>query len=188
MRFNEHSHLVGQHAFLAPSYYHWTNYTPERLRERWVTAKAALLGIEQHIYAKEAIENREVQVNESDTLGLYINDAISFRMIPEQVLYFSENCFGMADAISFRYRKLRVFDLKTGVTKASIQQLMIYAALFCMEYGKSPYGIKFELRIYQDDEVRIYDDVDPEEIFVIMHKIVEFDAILTQLRLEEEVP
>jgi hypothetical protein len=106
-------------------------------------------------------------------------------MVCEQVLYYSENCFGTADAISFRYNTLRIFDLKTGVIAGSVHQLEIYAALFCLEYGKDPFKINIELRIYQDNEVVIY-DADPEDIMFIMERIQEFDQQINQLRLEEE--
>jgi hypothetical protein len=106
-------------------------------------------------------------------------------MTTEQVLYYSENCFGTADAISFRYNTLRIFDLKTGVIVGSVHQLEVYAALFCLEYDKDPYKINIELRIYQDNEVVIF-DADPDDIAFIMDKIQEFDTQINQLRLEEE--
>jgi len=31
MQFNEHSNLIGQHAFLSASKYHWIGYDDERL-------------------------------------------------------------------------------------------------------------------------------------------------------------
>jgi hypothetical protein len=184
MNFNKHLHLVGEHAFLSPSSYHWINYTPDRLTERWTTARAAMYGTLQHQYAKEEIEAGRLSQH-SGTLGMFINDCIKYRMTPEQMLYYSANCFGTADAISFRYRKLRIFDLKTGVQKASIHQLEVYAALFCLEYKWDPFDIKMELRIYQDNEVREY-EADPEDILFIMHKIKTSDEIINTLRLEEE--
>jgi hypothetical protein len=119
------------------------------------------------------------------TLGLYINDAIKYRMQCEQVLYYSENCFGTADTIAFRYNTLRIHDLKTGVHPGSVHQLEIYASLFCLEYDKDPFKIKIELRIYQDNEVSVY-DADPEDIAFIMDKIQEFDKLINHRRLEEE--
>lgn len=184
MRFNRHLNLQGEHAFLSPSSYHWIHYTPDRLIERWTTAKAADYGTAQHEYAlREIKENRISSL--VGTIGLYINDAIHFRMTCEQVLYYSENCFGTADAICFRYNTLRIHDLKTGVYPGSVHQLEVYAALFCLEYGKSPFDIKIELRIYQDNEVMVY-DADPEDIEFIMGKIQEFDELIDYTRLEEE--
>lgn len=186
MRFKKHSNLVSDHAFLSPSSYHWINYDHEKLRYRWKTARAALEGLADHRYAAEAIELREIQMDDEHTLGMYINDCIRWRMTPELVLYFSDNCFGTADALSFRQRVLRISDLKTGVTRTSEHQLEVYAALFCLEYDIDPYAIDYELRIYQNDEVREYTP-DPGHIAYIMDKIVDFDARLNQLRLEEEL-
>jgi hypothetical protein len=106
-------------------------------------------------------------------------------MTTEQILFYSENCFGTADAIAFRYKTLRIFDLKTGVVKGSVHQLEVYAAIFCLEYNISPYDIKIELRIYQDEEVAVF-DADPDDIMFIMEKIQDFDSQINHLRLEEE--
>lgn len=67
------------------------------------------------------------------TLNAYVNDAIGYKMIPEQILFYSDNCFGTADAIVFRNGLLRIHDLKTGVIPAHMEQLEVYAALFCLE-------------------------------------------------------
>lgn len=185
MHFKHHSNLTGQHAFLSPSSYHWVNYTPDKLEYRFGTSQAAILGVEQHRYAAEQIARGIFEEDEDTTLGMFINDSIRFRMWPEVVLYYSDNCFGTADAIVFRYNKLRISDLKTGVSKASEKQLEVYAAIFCLEYDIDPYSIRsIELRIYQDNEVRLF-DADPKYIWYIMDKIVEFDEQLNQLRMEE---
>lgn len=184
MRFKKHLNLRGEHAFLSPSNYHWINYTPERLIDRWFNAHAAAMGSRQHEYALREIEAGRLS-NIDSILGMYINDAINYEMTPEQPLYYSRNCFGTADAISFKRLLLRIFDLKTGVTPGSVHQLEVYAALFCLEYGVNPFDISIELRIYQDDEVSVW-DADPEDITYIMDKIREFDIIIDQLRREEE--
>ena len=75
--------------------------------------------------------------------------SIGFKLTPEQVLYYSSNCFGTADAISFKDKFLRIHDLKTGVIPAHVEQLEIYAALFCLEYKVKPQDIGMELRLYQ---------------------------------------
>ncbi len=125
-----------------------------------------------------------VQDNETTTLGLYINQCIQFRMTPEVVLYFSPNAFGTCDAISYRYRILRISDLKTGVSRTSEHQLEIYAALFCLEYRVDPFSMRgIELRIYQDGECRVY-VADPAFIKGIMDKIIQFDQIINELREE----
>lgn len=184
MRWNRHLNLQGEHAFLSPSGYHWIHYTPNRLIERWTAAQAGAYGNMQHEYAMREIRAGRIS-DLVGTVGLYINDAIKYRMICEQVLFYSENCFGTADTIAFRYNKLRIHDLKTGVVKGSVHQLEVYAALFCLEYDKDPFSIKIELRIYQADEVVVY-DADPEDIMYIMEKIQEFDRLLNYRRLEEE--
>src|SRR4051812_15574408 len=116
---------------------------------------------------------------------MYINDAIRYRMECEQVLYYSENCFGTADTICFRYKTLRIHDLKTGVYPASVHQLEIYAALFCLEYGIDPYSIKIELRIYQSNEVGMY-EADPDDIAFIMEKIQKYDKLISFHKREGE--
>lgn len=184
MRFNKHLNLQGEHAFLSPSQHHWIHYTPDKLVERWTTSQAMAYGTMQHEYAHKEIEENRLS-DLVGTIGLYINDAIRYRMTCEQILYYSENCFGTADTITFRYNTLRIHDLKTGVFPGSVHQLEIYAALFCLEYGKDPYKIKIELRIYQSNEVMVY-DADPEDISFIMERIQQFDKIITHRRLEEE--
>lgn len=185
MRFKKHLNLQSEHAFLSPSSYHWIHYTPDRLVERWTTAQAAAYGTIQHAYAQEQIQLGRLS-NHPGTVGMYINDAIRYRMTPEQILYYSENCFGTADSIAFRYKTLRIFDLKTGLIKGSVHQLEVYAALFCLEYDKDPFDINIELRIYQQNEVSIY-DADSEDIMYIMEKIQEFDKQINQLKLEEQL-
>ena len=183
MRFNKHLNLQGEHAFLSPSQYHWIHYTPDRLLERWTAAQAAAYGTAQHEYAHREIEEGRIS-GLVGTIGLYINDAIKYRMQCEQILYYSENCFGTADTIAFRYNTLRIHDLKTGVFPGSVHQLEVYAALFCLEYDKDPFDIKIELRIYQDNEVMVY-DADPEDVAFIMERIQEFDKVISHRRLEE---
>ena len=98
-------------------------------------------------------------------------------MSTEVVLFYSKRFFGTADAISFRDNTLRIHDLKTGQRPVHIEQLEIYAALFCLEYKIKPNSIKIELRIYQSDEVLVHEPT-PEEIFDIMDKIVHVDKLL----------
>lgn len=138
----------------------------------------------QHDYAMREIKAGRLS-NLVGTLGLYINDGIKYKMQCEQVLYYSDNCFGTADTIAFRYKRLRIHDLKTGVIPGSVHQLEIYAALFCLEYEVDPFEIKIELRIYQADEVAVY-DADPEDVQFIMERIQEFDRLIAYRRLEEE--
>lgn len=115
---------------------------------------------------------------------MYINDAIGFRMEPEVVLKYSLNCFGTADAICFRNKTLRIHDLKTGETPAKMDQLMIYAALYYLEYGVNPNNIRTILRIYQFNDFVEYEP-EPEEIKQIMDIIIEFDGVLDQVKRGE---
>jgi hypothetical protein len=183
MLFNTHSNLVGQHAFLSASQYHWINYTEEKLDARFLTAMAARRGTELHEFASEAIRLGIKLPATKKTLNMYVNDAIGFRMAAEQVLYYSDNCFGTADAIGIRKNKLRIFDLKTGDAQTSEHQLEVYGALFCLEYNYKPFELEFDLRIYQSDEVREYEG-DPDAIMHIMEKIKQFDKRITAMRLE----
>lgn len=183
MNFNKHSYLEGKHAFLSASNYHWTNYDEDKLTARYLVAMAAQRGTELHEFACKAI-NLGVRLPKSNkTLNMYVNDAIGFKMQTEQILYYSENCFGTADAISFRKNFLRIHDFKSGVTPASPRQLEVYAALFCLEYGVKPSEIEIELRLYQSDEVVVH--IPEEEVISgIMNKIIFFDKKIEQLKIE----
>jgi hypothetical protein len=178
VRFNEHSDLAGQHAFLSASKYHWVNYDDDRLEEVWTNAQAARRGTELHAFAHEAIRLGIRLPRSAKTLNAYVNDAIGFRMLTEQILFYSQNCYGTADAIAFRPEfkvdTLRIHDLKTGLIAGSMTQLKIYAALFCLEYAFKPGLIKIILRIYQNDEV-LEEEPDVDEIAHIMSKIIVFD-------------
>ena len=101
-----------------------------------------------HLRAQCIMLNQKLPKSKQ-TLNMYVNDAIGFKMTPEQILYYSDNCFGTADAILFRNNFLRIHDLKTGKIPAHMEQLEIYAALFCLEYKVKPADIEMELRIYQ---------------------------------------
>lgn len=181
MNFNNHSDLKDVHAFLSPSTYHWLNYTPEKLQSVYINQKAKEEGTVLHAFASMAITKRIKLANMKKALHMFVNDAIGYKMASEQVLYYSRNVFGTADAILFKDNLLRVHDLKTGVTKPSFKQLDIYDALFCLEYGVDPKDINFENRIYQGNgfEVSI---PDPLYIQEIMDRIIEFDIILENIK------
>lgn len=181
MNFNAHYNLEGRHAFLSPSQYHWVHYSPEKLEERYFNSRAAERGTKLHEYAASAIRLGRKQPKTKDTICMFVNDAIGYSMTPEQPLYYSDNCFGTADAISFNRNLLRVHDLKTGVTPASMLQLELYAAIFCLEYAKDPRSIGMELRIYQSNEKEILVP-EPEEIENLMDTIVRFDSIVDKLK------
>lgn len=181
MIFRKHSELEGRHAFLSPSNYHWLNYTDQKLAARYVAVNAAQRGTDLHELAHLAIKLGVKLAKSNQALSTYVNDAISYKMVSEQVLFYSENCFGTADTISFRRNKLRIHDLKTGISPTSEQQLEIYAALFCLEYSIDPYSIEIELRIYQREEVRVFFPFS-ETIEEIMNKIVLFDQQIEELK------
>lgn len=183
MNFNKHFELEGRHAFLSASKYHWIRYDQEKLIDSFTTALAAAKGTELHDLASQLIRNGIKLPNNAKTLNAYVNDAIGFRMTPEQPLAYSDNAFGTADAVSFRRNLLRIHDLKTGVTAAKMDQLKIYVAFFCLEYGVKPADIKIELRIYQNDEVFI-EVPELDEIVHIMDRAVTYDALITNLRKE----
>jgi len=183
MNFNKHSNLEGQHAFLSPSNYHWINYDEQKLSDVYLKHLATLKGTELHDFACKAIRLGIKMPKSQKTLSLYINDAIGFKMTPEQPLYYSDNCFGTADSISFRQNFLRIHDLKSGETPASMHQLEVYAALFCLEYHISPSDIQIELRLYQTDKVLTHNP-DPNYIRSLMDKIILFDKRIEKIKSE----
>jgi hypothetical protein len=183
MTFNNHSEFAGKHAFLSASKYHWINYSLEKLDNTYRTALAAAKGTELHEFAFQAIKLGIKLPRSQKTLNMYVNDAIGFRMTPEQILFYSGNCFGTADAISFRNNFLRIHDLKTGVTPTSMKQLEVYTAMFCLEYGYKPYELDIELRIYQNDEV-VEHVPEVDDIAHIMDKIITFDKQIEILKAE----
>ena len=182
MNWNDHSRLTGQHAFLGASKYHWLNYDTQRLVDAYMNYQAKERGTRLHAFAAECIDLKQKLPKSKKTLNAYVNDAIGFRMTPEQVLYYSENCFGTADTISFNDNFLRIHDLKTGAVPAHMEQLFIYDALFCMEYRIKPEDIQIENRIYQNDDI-LMASPEPADIQAIIEKIKEFDNIIAELKL-----
>ena len=183
MKFKKYSNLDSQHAFLSASKYHWINYDEDKLAQTYSSFQASLKGTELHAFAASCIKLGQNLPKSKKTLNQYVNDAIGYKMTPEQVLYYSRNCFGTCDAISFRNDLLRIHDLKTGVTPASMNQLRIYSALFCLDYDVEPADIDMELRIYQNSEV-VVEKPDFKDILQIMNKIQRFDEIIESLREE----
>jgi hypothetical protein len=186
MRFNDHSKLVGAHAFLSASKYHWINYDDEKLDRVFLASMAARRGSDLHALALDLIRLNVKLPNNNKTINRYVNDAIGYRMRPEQVLFYSENAFGTCDAISFRKDLLRIHDLTGVLHPGSVHQLEVYAALFCLEYRVKPHEIQIELRIYQSDDVKIF-EADPDVIVHIMDRIVSFDKRITAIRLEADL-
>lgn len=186
MNFIKHSDLIGQHAFLCGSKYHWINYDEDKLSSSYLKFLAIQKGTDIHELAKKCIELGVKLPKTKKALNQYVNDAIGYRMIPEQPLFYSVNAFGTTDAICFREKLLRIHDLKTGVSPVSIHQLEVYAALFCLEYKVNPKDIIIELRIYQIDEIFIHIP-EPVDILIIMDKIILFDKEIEKLKAEEQL-
>jgi hypothetical protein len=183
MDFNDHSPLKGLHAFLSASNSHWVGYSHEKLDSVFLKSLAIQRGTELHELASRCIQLGVKLPKSRKSFDRYVNDAIGYRMTPEQVLYYSPNCFGTADAISFSKGVLRIHDLKTGVVVTNMRQLEVYTALFCLEYDVSPLDIEIELRKYQFDEITILvPEVD--DIRFIMDRIIEFDRRIQILKME----
>lgn len=184
MNFNKHFDLEGRHAFLSASKYHWINYEESQLETAYTRFQATQRGTELHEFARRCIELRQKLPKSKKTLNMYVNDAIGFNMTPEQPLYYSENCFGTADAIAFRNDILRIHDFKSGLVPAHMEQLIVYAALFCLEYDIRPNDIQTELRIYQSNKILVH-EADAVDILPVMDKIVRFDQIIKELKALE---
>ena len=184
MKFNIHKNLSGLHAPFSASQSHWLRYDDNKAMEVYANRKAAELGTRLHQWAKETIDLRIKQPKSKKTLYSYVNDAIGFRMDTEVVLYYSDRFFGTADSICFRNNKLRIHDLKTGKSPVHMDQLEVYAALFCLEYRLKPGDIDMELRIYQNDEIIVHEPT-TEDIAHIMDKIIHLDKLLEQIDSEE---
>lgn len=181
MRYNKHYAVEGKHAFLGASKHHWINYDLEKMKKIWENKFASERGTRLHNLAAFCIRERVKLEQNGTTLSMYVNDAIGHRMEPEQLLMFSENCFGTADAIHFDKGVLRIHDLKTGVHLGSFHQIEIYCALFCLEYRVNPFDIEMIMRIYQNDQ--IFEELaDPNVIKAIMEKIEFFDPHIEEMK------
>ena len=184
MNFVKHLNLNGLHAPFSPSQSSWLRYDDSKALEVYNNKKAAEIGTKLHAWAKDTIDLGIKQPKSKKTIYAYVNDAIGYRMSTEVVLYYSDRFFGTADAISFRDGLLRIHDLKTGKLPVHMEQLEIYAALFCLEYRVKPGDIQIELRIYQNDEI-IYHNPTAEDIVPIMDKIIHLDKLLSKIDEED---
>ena len=192
------------HALLGGSRYSWLNYDEEKLFNYLTSSYATTIGTLIHDLAAKLIRN-QIKISKNDARKMimlhlldnkvprsvidierylenfvaYVNDAIGYGMIPEQVLRYSENAYGTADAILFNEKKqfLRIHDYKSGVSQPSLHQLEIYTAFFCLEYHKAPKDISIELRIYWNNEV-ITGLPTAADIVPIMDKVITFDRYL----------
>ena len=186
MQFNNHYKLQGCHAVFSASQSSWLRYDDDQAIEAYRNRKAAELGTRIHEWAAETIKLGFKQPQSKKTICAYVNDAIGFHMEPEVVLFYSERFFGTADTISFKRERghenmvLRIHDLKTGKHPVKIDQLLVYAALFCLEYHVKPGEIDIELRIYQNDEV-LYHTPEADEVLPIMDRIIHLDKLFQRL-------
>lgn len=183
MNFNQHSNLSGLHAPFAASQSAWLRYDDQKAIDVYMNKQAAEMGTALHAWAKTTIDLGIKQPRSKKTIYSYVNDAIGFKMSTEVVLYYSDRFFGTADAICFRNGVLRIHDLKTGKGPVHMEQLMVYAALFCLEYKIKPGEIEMELRIYQNDDI-LFCNPTAEDILPIMDKIIHLDKLL--LKLDKE--
>ena len=189
MNFVKHLNLEGLHAPFSPSQSSWLRYDDDKAMEVYLNRKAAEKGTKLHQWAKDTIDLGIKQPRSNKTLYAYVNDAIGFKMSTEVVLFHSIRFFGTADSICFRKQGngryiLRIHDLKTGKTPVHMEQLEIYAALFCLEYDVKPGEIDMELRIYQNDSVMVHTPT-ADDILPIMDKIKQLDKLLEKIEQEE---
>lgn len=206
MQWNKHLSFEGKHALLSPSKHSWINDSDEEFMQRLCNSYLATMGTLIHkecrdfIFYKRPMTKNERRYMEVRLMSQgipeavfevvdfekifanvcnYVKDAVSFRMDPEVVLFYSELCFGTSDAILYDEKKriLRVHDLKTGFTPAKMDQLYIYAALFFLEYSYVKMSdTKIELCIYQNNEV-VIDEPGIDIILPIMETIKRFNNI-----------
>lgn len=212
MIFNDHHEFEGKHAFLGASQYHWMEWSNDILKQRWINSFAQDIGTLIHELASDCIK-KKIRLNDSDinlviykltkngiplnvfnahkildNLKNFVNDCIDEQMDSEVILFYSELAFGTTDAIKFNEakKKLKIKDLKTGVTKAKFIQLLIYAALFCLEYDKNPNDFTTELAIYQNSDVFVYEP-SADEIQSYIDKIRETDLIVRDIKEGAEI-
>jgi hypothetical protein len=182
LRFNYHPNFEGKHAFLGASKYHWVNYDLEKMEHTWANHFTAAKGMRLHTLAASLINERIRLPKNNKSFNAYVNDAIGFMMQTEQMLVYTDNVFGCADAISFSKGVLRIHDLKNGQYRANGTQLDIYAALFCLEYGVNPYDIEMWLRLYQNDVPYYEHQGNPEWIKAIMDKAELFNTRIEAMK------
>lgn len=186
MRFNRHSEIEGKHSFLAPSSPAWLRYDDQKLERRFVEHLAHIRGTEEHDFAARAIKLGHRMEDAPKTLNMYVNDCIGWRMKPEVALFWSIYCYGHADALGYTesQRLLRISDLKTGKTPTTMDQLVAYAALFCLEYDvPRPWELEIELRIYQSNRVKLHIP-EGDEVFRAMDRIITGTRLLEQIHAE----
>lgn len=174
-----------EHAFLNPSgAKSWLGKDKDYLKKRMKSELAKFIGTKKHEIACWDIRLKMKRPDNNNTFNLYVNDAIGYMMESEVKLKYSRWCFGTADALVFRDGILRIHDLKTGVTKTSMDQLIVYAALYCLQNDINPKDIEIELRIYQSGEVVVYNPSLDEMTHAIDY-IVSASRWLDEIMLED---
>lgn len=184
MFFKNHDELLGKHAILSPSQYHWLNYDAEKMKKVYLNNKRKEEGTFKHDLASRLIMTRTyVERNIPSAFHMFVNDSIDDNMFSEVPLKYSDNAFGTADAIRYNDKtgELRIYDLKTGMSKPSFKQLLIYCAYFCLEYGKEPTQLRYVLRLYQNDGFEEYNP-DGHEILDVMTKVIELDGAIESVK------
>ncbi len=191
MYWNKHPEFEGKHAFLSASQYHWMAWSDEILKQRYKNSFANDVGTIIHELASKCIK-RGIKLSDDDVtliimtlkdnyipdnvydinriignLKNFVNDSIDNRMSSEVLLFYTENAFGTSDAISFDGKKLKIFDLKTGAIQAHFEQLLLYAAYFCLEYNQDPHNFDIDLRIYQNNEIAKFEPTGDEVQYYI---------------------
>lgn len=213
MIFERNSQFEGKHSILSASQNSWLRYdSEEELISRIRAYYAATIGTVLHDLARELIEKR-LKINKHDkklvllrllekkiprrviemdiwydALMTFVNDAIDYDMSSEVLLDYSPNAFVTTDAISYdtKTKVLRIHDLKTGTVAAKMDQLLVYAAYFCLKYKIKPMDISHtELRIYQSGEILTMEP-EPEEIMDIINIIIDDNKFISGYLGEEE--
>ena len=130
MEWIPHWNLQGKHAYLSPSSYSWLGYDSEKMAKSYENKQNIARGTALHEIASQLIKSKTELAPKKKALNLFVNDCIKDGMSSEVLLYYSDYCFGTADGIKWDKDnlELRIYDLKTGVSKPSFKQLDIYAA------------------------------------------------------------
>ena len=212
MSFEDYSIPEGSHAIFGASKSSWLNDADDdQIISRYINSFASTIGTSTHKFAKCCID-KKIRLSKNDKKLLlyhlltdpeanipkavidldylfpnvrnYVNDAITMHMQTEKRLIYSDLSYGTADAISCVNNYLRIHDLKTGKNPVHIDQLMIYAAYFCLDQDIRPRNLTgIELRIYQNAEI-IFHNPKVEEIETIMEKSIYTNHVINKFRSE----
>lgn len=208
MILNPHLDIVGKHAIFGASNWRWINYeNDEDFAQAMVSKWATDIGTGAHEFAARHIR-RGIKLDSSrlaknelllylledckipeyaidiprlfDNVRNYVNDCVGFHMTPEVPIKYADAVFGTADAVQYDDKVLRIFDLKTGMLAGHMEQLMVYAAFYCLDYRVKPFDISMELRIYQNNEIALLNP-DPNDIQRIIDQAIRANKIALKL-------